>query len=57
MLGGSKKDDPPTVMKMTCTINLPDNMTSWGLAKGATELEKAVGSFGLIAMYYLLRAE
>jgi hypothetical protein len=55
MLDGFKKDDPPTVKKMPCTIDLPEKMASWGLARGATELEKAVGDLGLIAMYYLLR--
>ena len=30
-------------------------MASWGLEKGASELEKAVGDLGLVAMYYLLQ--
>jgi hypothetical protein len=55
MLDGFKKDDPATVKKMPCTIDLPERMAVWGLAKDATEKEKAVGDLGLIAMYYLLR--
>ena len=56
MLEGFKNDDPPTVKKMLCTIDLPEKMASWGLAKGATELKTAVGDLGLLAMYYLLQA-
>ena len=42
MFDGFKKDDPPMVKKLPYTINLPEKMSSWGLAKGATELENAV---------------
>jgi hypothetical protein len=55
MLDGFKKDDPPTIKKMPCTIDLPEKMAAWGREKGASELEKAVGDLGLVAMYYLLR--
>ena len=56
LLYGFKNDDPPTVKKMPCTIDLPEIMGSWGLAKGATELKKAVRDLGRIVMYYLLQA-
>ena len=55
MLDGFKKDDPPTVKKMPCTIDLPEQMASWGLEKGVSELEKAASDLGLVAMYYLLQ--
>ena len=55
MLDGFKKDNPPTVKKLPCTIDLPEKMVSWGLEKGATPLEKAVGDIVLVVMYYLLR--
>ena len=55
ILDGFKNDNPPTVKKTPCTINLPEKMASWGLEKGASEFEKAVGDLGLVAMYYLLR--
>ena len=42
MLDGFKRDDPPTVKKIPCAIDLPEKMASWGLEKGASELEKAV---------------
>ena len=55
MLDGFKRDDPPTVKKIPCAIDLPEKMASWGLEKGASELEKAVGNLSLVAIYYLLR--
>ena len=36
MLDGFKKENPPTVKKIPYTIDLPEKMASWGLAKGAT---------------------
>ena len=50
MLDGFKRDDPPTVKKIPCAIDLPEKMASWGLEKGASELEKAVGDLGLVAI-------
>jgi hypothetical protein len=43
------------VKKMPCTIDLPEKMGSWGMAKGATDLGKTTGDLGLIAMCYLLQ--
>ena len=40
---------------MPCTIDLPEKNASWGLEKGASELEKAVGNLGLVVIYYLPR--
>ena len=40
MLDSFKKDDPTTDKSMPWTIDLPEKMASWGLAKGATELKK-----------------
>ena len=46
MLGGFKKDDPTTVKKMSCTIDLSEKMASWGLTEEATELNRgSVGSW------------
>jgi hypothetical protein len=55
MLDGFKKDDPATVKKMPCTIDLPECMAKWGMEELATEKDKAVGDLALIAIYYLLR--
>ena len=52
---GSIRATPPTAKKMPCTIDLSEKMASWGLEKGASELEKTVVDLGLLAMYYLLR--
>jgi hypothetical protein len=56
ILDGFKKDGPTMVKKMPCIIDFPEKMPSWGLTKGAPDLELALWDPGLIAMYYLLRA-
>ena len=55
MFEGWRKEDPPTMKKLPVEADIPEQLVEVGMAKGATEQEKAVGDCALAAFYYLLR--
>jgi len=55
MFAGFRKDDKLPVAELAVPVAVPEQMASIGILKGATPKEQAMGDFGLIAFYYLLR--
>ena len=55
MLGGWRKEDPPTKKKIPVGVDIPEFLAQLGRDKDATELVKAVVDLTLIAFYYLFR--
>ena len=55
MMDGYRKEDPPTLKKLPVEVDIPELMAARGLMPNASELQAAVGDWGLIAYYYLLR--
>ena len=52
---GWRKEDQPTKKKIPVGIDVPEFLEELGMAKNATEMEKAVGDCAVINFYYLLR--
>ena len=55
MFEGWHKEDPPTMKKLPVEADIPEQLVEVGMAKNATEKERAVGDCALTAFYYLLR--
>ena len=55
MMEGYRKEDPPTLKKLPVEVDVPELLATRGLMPCATELHAAIGDWGLIAYYYLLR--
>jgi hypothetical protein len=55
MLDGWRKDDPPTIKKLSVEADVPELLSHIGSLPTANELDKAIGDLMLIEFYYLLR--
>ena len=55
MFAGFRKNDKLPVPELAVPVGVPEQMANVGLLSGATPKEQAMGDFGLIAFYYLLR--
>ena len=55
MFAGFRKSDKLPVPEIAIPVGVPDQMATVGMAPIASPREQAVGDFGLIAFYYLLR--
>ena len=55
MFAGFRKNDKLPVPELAVPVGVPEQMANVGLLSGATPKEQAVGDFGHIAFYYLLR--
>ena len=54
-MDGMRKQDPPTMKKLPVEADVPEFLAEAGRSKNATEKERAIGDWGLVAYYYLLR--
>ena len=55
MFAGFRKNDNLPVPEIAIPVAVPEQMATVGMAPSASSKEQAVGDFGLIAFYYLLR--
>ena len=54
MMDGMRKKDPPTMKKLPVESDVPEFLAEADRSDNATEKERAVGDWGLIAFYCLL---
>ena len=50
-------EDPPSKKKLPVVIYVPEFLVELVMSKDSTEVEKAVGEYALITLYYFLRVE
>ena len=55
MMEGWRNEDPLNKNKLPVGIDVLDFLTELGMAKGVTEVVKAVCDHALITLYYLLQ--
>ena len=55
MMDGWIREDPPTMKKLPVESDVPELLVTRGQRPEATEKERAIGDWSLIAYYYLLR--